>query len=137
VKLPDTVLVTVTRADQPIPDMWVVLEFPMAQKNPYQLAFGPTNGLGQIRVTADEIRAEALKVNNLFLMDYVSIERFWTGTLRVTPMNRPALERALSAQRMFHNYKYPEGYREMLQRDRCCTAEDADRKTRHECPRGT
>ena len=91
-----------------------MLEFPMSQKNPYQLAFGPSNSEGNIRVTADQIRKEALKVNQLFVMDYAPLEAFWTGTIRIVPLNREALQRALSAARLFRRYEYPPGYQDLL-----------------------
>jgi hypothetical protein len=47
-------------------------------------------------------------------MDYADIESYWTGKLKVTPMNRDVVERALSAYRLFRGYKYPPGYEKNL-----------------------
>lgn len=113
-KLPTKLSITVTADRRPLPGMWIVLEFPMSQKNPYQLAFGPSEAQGRISITEDEIRQEALKVNQLFLMDYAPLETYWTRALRVMPMGRAALQRALSASRLFKRYKYPAGYQHSL-----------------------
>jgi hypothetical protein len=95
--------------------MFVVLRFSAARKNSYEMAFGPSNELGRIEITRDQILREARKSMELFLMDYAEIESVWTGKLRVTPMNREAIRCALSAFRRFQSsYQYPLGYEESL-----------------------
>lgn len=86
----------------------------MARKNHFDLLFGPSGQGGEIKVTSEHVLEEAHKSMELFLMDYADIESYWTGKLEVTPLNRNAVERALSAYRLFRRYKYPPGYEENL-----------------------
>ena len=99
---------------QPAEGMFAKLKFLTARKNPYNLAFGPSNERGKIEVSRDHIISEARKVMEFFLMDYWNIEVDWTGVLCVTPMNRESLARALSAFRLFRSYDYGPGYEESL-----------------------
>src|ERR1700674_570984 len=79
--------------------MSVMLKFLTAWKNPCGLVFGPSDEQGRIVVMRDQIIGEARKTLELFLMDYGDLEIEWTGKLRVTPMNRKSIERALLALR--------------------------------------
>jgi len=113
-KIPARIKIAITAGERHIQGMFVMLTFVMARKNPFNLLFGPSDGRGEIEVTRDQILEEANKSMELFLMDYADIESYWTGKLKVTPMNRDAVERALSAYRLFRGYNYPSGYEENL-----------------------
>ena len=95
--------------------MFAFLKFVMARKNSFDLLFGPSDARGEIEVTRDRVLNEARKSMELFVMDYVDIESHWTGKLQVTPMNRQATTRALSAYRLFRRYEYPPDYEKNLQ----------------------
>ena len=86
----------------------------MAQRNNHNFVFGPSDASGNIRITGDEIRREARKTMELFLMDYSDIDAHWTGRLQAKPMNREAIKRALSAYRQFGSNQFPPGYEQML-----------------------
>lgn len=95
--------------------VFVMLKFVVARKNPYNLVFGPSDKQGKVEVSRHQIIAEAKKTMELFPMDHWNIDVDWTGVLCVTPMNREALARALSAFRLFRgNYDYSPGYEELL-----------------------
>jgi hypothetical protein len=113
-KLPQTISITIRANGAPLEGIPAMLSFVMKQKNHHSLVFGPSDASGTIRVTADEIRREARKTMELFLMDYSDIDAYWSGILRVTPMNREALKGALSAFRRFRSYEFPAGYEKML-----------------------
>jgi hypothetical protein len=107
--------ITIKTSGQQMRGMFVTLKFLVARKNPYNLVFGPSDEQGRIVVTRDQIIGEAKKSLDLFLMDYGDLETEWTGKLRVTPMNRESIERALSAVRLFRRvHKYPPGFEEAL-----------------------
>jgi len=95
--------------------MFAFLKFVMARKNSFDLLFGPSDAEGGIEVTRDQVLNEARKSMELFAMDYMDIESYWTGKLQVTPMNREAVTRALSAYRLFRRYEYPPDYEKNLQ----------------------
>lgn len=86
----------------------------MAQKNHFDLLFGPSGTGGEIEVKREQVLEEAHKSMELFLMDYADIESYWTGKLEVTPLNRDAIQRVLSGYRLFRRYKYPAQYEENL-----------------------
>lgn len=113
-RVPDKMEVIIEVGGQPTAGMFVMVKFLTVRKNPYELAFGPSNELGKIEVSRDHILSEARKVVDLFPMDHWNIEVDWAGALRVTPMNRESLARALSAPRLFRSYDYGPGYEESL-----------------------
>ena len=65
-------------------------------------------------MTREEILTEARKGDNFFLMDYAGLEQSWTGRLLVTPINREAIKRALSAFHLYRQFPYPANYSETL-----------------------
>ena len=113
-RLPDRVKITIEVGRRPASQMFVTLKFVTSEKNPFNLVFGPSDRQGIIELTREQIITEATKTRELFLMDYADIESSWTGTLFVTPLNREAIRRALSAFRMFRRYSYPDNYEENL-----------------------
>lgn len=113
-KIPAKIKVVVTAGERHIPGMFVMLRFVMARKNHFDLLFGPSGQGGEIEVTREQVLEEAHKSMELFLVDYSDIESYWTGKLQVTPLNRDAIERALSAYRLFRRYRYPPQYEEKL-----------------------
>jgi hypothetical protein len=115
-RVPEKISITITADGAPLKGIPAMLSFAMEQKNNHSLIFGPSDESGTIHISGDEIRLEARKTMELFLMDYADIDSYWTGSLRVMPMNRDALKRALSAFRQFRGYEFRVGYEEMLRR---------------------
>lgn len=113
-RVPDKMEIIIEVGGLPTAGMFVILKFLTARKNPYELAFGPSNEMGKIEVSGDHILCEARKVADLFPMDYWNIEVDWTCAIHVTPMNRDSLARALSAARLFRSFDYGPGYEESL-----------------------
>ncbi len=114
VRIPARMKVAIAAGDRKMPGMFAMLTFVMARKNSFDFLFGPSNEAGEIEITRDQVLAEARKSMELFVMDYANIESYWTGRLRVTPMNRDAVQRALSAYRLFSKYEYPPAYEAKL-----------------------
>ena len=98
-RVPAKIETTIKTDGQEMKGVSVMLKFLTARKNPYDLVFGPSDEQGRIVVMRDQIIGEARKTLELFLMDYGDLEIEWTGKLRVTPMNRKSIERALLALR--------------------------------------
>lgn len=94
--------------------MLVLLRFLAARKSPFDFVFGPSDTAGKIEISRDQILLEARKTIDLFPMDYWNIEIDWTGVLRVTPMNRESIARALSAVRLYRSHDYRPGYQRSL-----------------------
>jgi hypothetical protein len=114
VRVPATIRVGIKAGDRKMQGMFAMLTFVMARKNSFDLLFGPSHEAGEIEITREQVLEEARKSMELFVMDYADIESYWTGRLRVTPMNRDAVQRALSAYRLFRKYEYPPGYEDKL-----------------------
>lgn len=113
-KIPARIKVAIAAGERHIPGIFVMLKFIMHRKNHFGLLFGPTDREGELEVTREQVLEEAHKSMELFLMDYADIDKFWTGKLEVTPLNRSAVEGALSAYRLFRRYEYPQQYEENL-----------------------
>lgn len=90
------------------------MRFLAAKKSPFDFVFGPSDTEGKIEISRDQIILEARKTIDLFPMDYWNIESDWTGVLRVTPMNRESITRALSAVRLYRSHDYRPGYQASL-----------------------
>lgn len=103
-----------TADGKPIKGILVTLSFVMSRKNHHGFIFGPSDDSGVIEVSGEEIRREARKEMEIFLMDYADIDTYWTGVLRATPVNRESLKRALAAYRQFRHCEFPPGYEGML-----------------------
>lgn len=113
-KIPEKTTITVTAEGKPLAGVPVKLVFMMEKKNHHSFVFGPSDQSGTISVSNNEITREARKTMELFLMDYAEIETWWTGRMRVMPMNRESIKAALSAYRRFRSYEFPPDYEEML-----------------------
>jgi hypothetical protein len=113
-RVPEKILINITANGKPLGGIPIRLSFVMAQKNHHGFIFGPSDSSGLIQVDGDEIRREARKEMEIFLMDYADIDTYWTGVLRVTPVNRESLKKALAAYRQFRHCEFPPGYEEML-----------------------
>jgi hypothetical protein len=113
-KVPEKTTITVTTGGKPLAGVPVKLIFLMGKKNHHSFVFGPSDVTGKISIGGDEIRREARKTMELFLMDYADIEAHWTGRLRVIPMNRESIKTALLAFRRFRSFEFPPNYEDML-----------------------
>ena len=118
---------TVTcRADgQLAPDIPILVQIAMIEKNDFHIVAGLTGGLGQLKVTSSELIKEVTATLDLFPSDYdpVSTETF-TGVISVHAMTLPEVEAALHAYDLFNtSVNYPTdsrrdlqtGYRKLLQ----------------------
>jgi hypothetical protein len=113
-KLPEKTILTITSDGKPIAGVPVKLVFLMLKKNHHVFVFGPSDMSGTVSISNDEIRREARKTMELFLMDYADIEAHWTGRLRVMPLNREGIKAALSAYSTFGSNEFPPNYEQML-----------------------
>ncbi|WP_242395822.1 hypothetical protein [Anaeromyxobacter oryzisoli] len=116
---PNEIVVVVKRNGIPVPGMFVLCTLRSTRKNDFKLVFGPTDSAGRLRVSREDLLREGGNEKRLFPMDYGDVEADFSGELKVTPMNREALSRALTAYSMFNNVSpYPAGYEENVRRAR-------------------
>jgi hypothetical protein len=113
-QLPDHSVVQVKIADRTVPGVWVKLRLEVDYKNPFISIHGPSDEHGLVTVDADSILSNEEIVRSLFLMDYGSIRRNWTGEVTISPMNREDLESAIAAMDSFDEANYPRGRKKEL-----------------------
>jgi hypothetical protein len=117
--LPNEIVVVVKRNAIPVSGMFVLCALRSMHKNDFKLVFGPTDSAGRLRVSREDLLREGGNEKRLFPMDYGDVETDFSGELKVTPMNREALSRALAAYSMFNKVSpYPTGYEENVRRAR-------------------
>jgi hypothetical protein len=73
---------------------------PVILKNDFQMPFGPTDETGVLEISAAEIEREVSATKNFFLMDYTGLVH-WTGEIRISVMNREAVELLMDAYQTF------------------------------------
>src|SRR5437868_951257 len=101
-RFPLRILIRVLTPDGvPAPGMFVNIRVRMKRKNDYDLAFGPSDGNGEITVTGEDIVKEARQVANFFLMDYADIKADSTGEIMVRTFVADDVRRAILAYREF------------------------------------
>ena len=113
--IPDRIKMITYIQKRASPGMFALLRFETSRKNPYDFIFGPSDSRGQIEVSSQQILEESRKSQELFVMDYADLKSSWTGSMTVSPMNRAALQRALSACRLFRKFEYPPNYEQDLE----------------------
>jgi hypothetical protein len=91
-ELPSRLEISLCLGDEPLPGGWVLVGLPMSRKNSYRLLFGPTNTVGLVVVTSQDLSGGAQEINNLFLMDYVGLGPEWSGEVLLRPVTLPAIE---------------------------------------------
>ena len=114
-RVPESIEINIAAAGKPAAKMFATLKFECSVRSSYSFVFGPSDESGRIHITREQVLVEAKKCQDFFIMDYANIELGWTGTLVVTPMNRDAIEGALSAARLYRRFPYAENFMELLE----------------------
>jgi hypothetical protein len=64
------------------------------------MSFGPADKEGVLEISATDIERKVRATKNFFLMDYGSLAD-WTGEIRISVMNREAVELLMDAYQIF------------------------------------
>jgi hypothetical protein len=99
-KLPEKLRVRAISDSTPLSGAWILLTLPVILKNDFQMPFGPTDETGVLEISAAEIEREVSATKNFFLMDYTGLVH-WTGEIRISVMNREAVELLMDAYQTF------------------------------------
>jgi hypothetical protein len=92
-ELPLRLEISLSLGGESLPGGWVLVDLPMFWKNPYGLFFGPTNEIGVVVVTRDDLSKGAYEIAGLFPMDYMGLgPDYWSGEVLLRPANLPATE---------------------------------------------
>jgi hypothetical protein len=99
-KLPDRLRVLAVSDSKPLSGAWVRLTLPTTRKNDFMMSFGPADKEGVLEISATDIERKVRATKNFFLMDYGSLAD-WTGEIRISVMNREAVELLMDAYQIF------------------------------------
>jgi hypothetical protein len=114
--LPAHLVITVFGDLKPIGGQFVRVVLGMTTKNDFSVLVGPSTDSGQIEVTREMMLRECAEERRLFIMDYADPETAFSGTIRIVPLGRADLGRALNAYRQFQSVTpYPPGHERNLE----------------------
>lgn len=79
------------------------------------MPFGPADDNGFLEISASEIELKVEAIANYFLMDYTGLPH-WTGEIRISVMNREAVELLMDAYEIFGRSPklYPVGLPDLM-----------------------
>lgn len=114
-QLPATLLVEVKTGDAPVAGALVQPVFLARHRNDFSLRPKLTDGCGEARWTADEIRAWVEETRAVFPQDFGEFDKHASGQVRVDVLGRRDIDWAEKAIDWIGDKgRWPEGYRETL-----------------------
>ena len=112
--LPDRVHIEVQAHGQPLEGMLVLTRLIMREKRDYFGIFGPTNDLGFLTVTREELLREARTARNYFEGEFADPLTASAGLIEVRVLDEAGIERAREAHDLLHGYPYTAGHIDRL-----------------------
>jgi hypothetical protein len=106
-EVPAQVSIRCTADGEPLAWAFVTVQLPMWSKNQYALVFGPSDGNGVIRVSGDELAAQARAEQDAFPMDYATFPADWSGAIGVEVLDQAGVQRLREAMRVWGEGFYP------------------------------
>ena len=107
-------LIRCTADGEILPGAFVTVRVPMWSKNQYMLVFGPSDAEGFIRVSGDELAAQAQAVQAAFPMDYMTFPGDWTGGLGVEVLDAAGVQGLREAIGLWGEHFYPPNFADTL-----------------------
>ncbi len=115
--IPEVIECQVLHEGEPVQGLMLLVQLKTTRKNPYTLALGPTNEEGRALLLRTEIEQEAASEMDFALMDFVRLDKAFSGTVEVSLMREEQLDAALHAYGMFHEFtEYPPDYQANMMR---------------------
>ena len=108
--LPDRIHVEVFSRKQPLAGLLVLTRIVMREQNDYFGIFGPTDDLGFLTITKDELLHAANVTREFYAAEYADPLTRFNGLIEVRVLDEPGIERALEAYDELTQYPYAEGY---------------------------
>lgn len=116
-KLPERIKVTATIGRGPLEGVLFQVSIVTTFKNDFHLLFGPTNDRGEFLITRADMIKEALRQQEMSIMDYGDPEIHFAGELVVSTFGRKKLKGAIEAYPIFKDtMEFPPEYLNQLQR---------------------
>ena len=116
-KLPERIKVTATIDSRPLDGVLILVLIVTTFKNNFSLLFGPTNEHGELVITGADMIKEALRAQEMYIMDYRDPEVHFGGDLVISIFGRSQLKSAIENYAVFKDImEYPPEYLNQLQR---------------------
>jgi hypothetical protein len=116
-RLPEHIEVTVKAGGEPLEGLLIQLSILTTFKNNFVLLFGPTGVDGKLIINRDEMITQALRDQELFMMDFGDPEIHFSGELLVSVFGKEAIARAINVYPDFKDvYEFPTGHLDQLHR---------------------
>src|SRR5215831_12831845 len=96
-KLPDSIRIEASAGGQSLAGIFVSVEIKTIRKNHFILTFGPTDAVGKITISKDDLMREGEALHRFFLMDYGHPEADFSGEMVIAALDVDALDRAIKA----------------------------------------
>lgn len=112
--LPDRIHIEVTSRQQPLAGLLVLTRIVMEEQNDYFGIFGPTDDLGFLTITRNELLGVAAVTRDFYTAEYADPLTAFAGLVEVRVLDEPGIERALEAHDELTQYPYAEGYHARL-----------------------
>jgi hypothetical protein len=112
--LPDRIHIEVSSRKQPIGGLLILTRIVMDEQNDYFGIFGPTDDLGFLTITKDELLGAAAVTRDFYAGEYADPTTAFAGLVEVRVLDEPGVERALEAHDELTHYPYSEGYHALL-----------------------
>ncbi|HEX6650321.1 MAG TPA: hypothetical protein VF075_12300 [Pyrinomonadaceae bacterium] len=116
-KLPEQIQLIATVDGNPLPGVLIQVSIVTSFKNNFHLLFRPTDDQGSVVITRGEMIKEALRDQQLFIMDYGDPETDFAGELVISIFGRERLKGAIKVYPDFKDVAdYPPDYLNNLHR---------------------
>lgn len=112
--LPDRIHVEVLSRGKPLAGLLVLTRIIMREKSDYFGIFGPTNDLGFLTITRDELLHEAGIARAFFADEFADPLVAFGGLIEVRVLDEAGVERAVEAQGLLPDYPYSAGHLQRL-----------------------
>jgi hypothetical protein len=128
-RLPEQIEVSVSVDGKPLGGVLIHLTIVTTFKNDFVLLFGPTGVDGKLVISRDEMIREALREQELFIMDYGDPEIHFSGVVLVAVFGKDAIKKAIDVYPDFKDaFEFPPGYLDRLHRAQEILENLADQK---------
>ncbi len=115
--IPEMIECQVLHEGEPVQGLMLLVQLKTTRKNPYTLTLGPTDDNGQAVLLRSELEQQAAGELSLGIMDYIPLDKGFSGTIELRVMRGDQLDAALRAYEMFHRvYNYPPDYQATMMR---------------------
>lgn len=112
--LPDRIHIEVKSRGQALAGLLVLTRIVMQEKNDFFAIFGPTDDLGFLTITGDQLLREAETARAFYRTEFADPLTSFGGLIEVRVLDEEGIVRALEAHAELSNYPYAAGHARRL-----------------------